>query len=108
MPLGWHLEAYKAQALAARSYGFTSATPTRDYDVRDDQSDQCYGGATVETTAGNAAVTAALGKGITYNGAAIPAYFASSSGGVNPGGRRLEQRHTRGPRGPPPGPRPRP
>jgi len=81
MPLGWHLEAYKAQALAARSYGFTSATPTRDYDVRDDQSDQCYGGATVETTAGNAAVTATLGKVITYNGAAIRAYFASSSGG---------------------------
>ena len=81
MPLGWHLEAYKAQALAARSYGFTSATPTRDYDVRDDQSDQCYGGATVETTAGNAAVQATLGKVITYNGAAIRAYFASSSGG---------------------------
>ena len=81
MPLGWHLEAYKAQALAARSYGFTSATPTRDYDVRDDQSDQCYGGATVETTAGNAAVDGTLGKVITYNGAAIRAYFSSSSGG---------------------------
>jgi SpoIID/LytB domain protein len=81
MPLGWHLEAYKAQALAARSYGFTSATPTRDYDVRDDQSDQCYGGATVETTAGNAAVLATFGKVITYNGAAIRAYFSSSSGG---------------------------
>jgi stage II sporulation protein D len=81
MPLGWHLEAYKAQALAARSYGFTSATPARDYDVRDDQSDQCYGGATVETTAGNAAVDATLGKVITFNGAAIRAYFASSSGG---------------------------
>jgi SpoIID/LytB domain protein len=81
MPLGWHLEAYKAQALAARSYGFTSAQPTRDYDVRDDQSDQCYGGATVETTAGNAAVAATFGKVITYNGAAIRAYFSSSSGG---------------------------
>ena len=85
MPLGWHLEAYKAQALAARTYGFTSATPTRDYDVRDDQSDQCYGGATVETTAGNAAVLATLGKVITYNGAAIRAYFSSSSGGYTVG-----------------------
>ena len=81
MPLGWHLEAYKAQALAARSYGFTSYTPTRDYDVRDDQADQCYGGATVETTAGNQAVVATAGKVITYNGAAIRAYFSSSSGG---------------------------
>src|SRR4029077_14823275 len=82
---GWALEAYKAQALAARTYGFTSAVPTRDYDVRDDQIDQCYGGATVETTAGNAAVTATLGKVITYNGAAIRAYFSSSSGGYTVG-----------------------
>lgn len=85
MPLGWHPEAYKAQALAARSYGFTSTAPARDYDVRDDQSDQCYGGATVETTAGNAAVTATFGKVITYNGAAIRAYFSSSSGGYTVG-----------------------
>jgi SpoIID/LytB domain protein len=85
MPLGWHIEAYKAQALAARSYGFTSTAPTREYDVRDDQSDQCYGGATVETTAGNAAVQATLGKVITYNGAAIRAYFSSSSGGYTVG-----------------------
>jgi stage II sporulation protein D len=59
--------------------------PTRDYDVRDDQADQCYGGATVETTDGNAAVLATLGKVITYNGAAIRAYFSSSSGGYTVG-----------------------
>jgi len=81
MPAGWHPEAYKAQALAARSYGFTSYVPTRDYDVRDDQVDQCYGGATVETSASIAAVAATAGKVITYNGAAIRAYFSSSSGG---------------------------
>ena len=81
MPTGWHPEAYKAQALAARSYGFTSTAPARDYDVRDDQSDQCYGGATVETSASIAAVIATAGKVITYNGAAIRAYFSSSSGG---------------------------
>jgi SpoIID/LytB domain protein len=81
MPAGWHPEAYKAQAFAARSYGFTSYAPARDYDVRDDQSDQCYGGATVETSASIAAVAATAGKVITYNGAAIRAYFSSSSGG---------------------------
>lgn len=85
MPAGWHPEAYKAQALAARSYGFTSYVPTRDYDVRDDQVDQCYGGATVETSASIAAVAATLGKVITYNGAAIRAYFSSSSGGYTVG-----------------------
>jgi SpoIID/LytB domain protein len=85
MPNGWHPEAYKAQALAARSYGFTSTAPGRDYDVRDDQSDQCYGGATVETSASIAAVAATAGKVITYNGAAIRAYFSSSSGGYTVG-----------------------
>ena len=81
MPTGWHIEAYKAQAYAARTYGFTSVAPTRDYDVRDDQADQCYGGATVETTAGNLAVLQTAGKVITFGGAAIRAYFSSSSGG---------------------------
>jgi len=85
MPSGWHPEAYKAQALAARSYGFTSSAPARDYDVRDDQQDQCYGGATVETSASIAAVVATAGKVITYNGAAIRAYFSSSSGGYTVG-----------------------
>jgi len=85
MPAGWNIEAYKAQAYAARSYGFTSTGVGRDYDVRDDQMDQCYGGATVETTAGNQAVAATAGKVITYNGAAIRAYFSSSSGGYTVG-----------------------
>ncbi|GAC1698871.1 MAG: hypothetical protein NVS9B6_09690 [Candidatus Limnocylindrales bacterium] len=85
MPTGWNLEAYKAQAYAARSYGFTSTGVGRDYDVRDDQMDQCYGGATVETTAGNQAVAATAGKVITYAGAAIRAYFSSSSGGYTVG-----------------------
>ena len=85
MPTGWNIEAYKAQAYAARSYGFTSTGVGRDYDVRDDQMDQCYGGATVETTAGNQAVAATAGRVITYNGAAIRAYFSSSSGGYTVG-----------------------
>gem|GEM_PF-1634242 len=85
MPMGWNIEAYKAQAYAARSYGFTSTGVGRDYDVRDDQMDQCYGGATVETTAGNQAVAATAGKVITYGGNAIRAYFSSSSGGYTVG-----------------------
>ena len=97
MPLGWDLEAYKAQALAARTYGFKSSAPTRDYDVRDDQADQCYGGATVETTAGNAAVAATAGKVITYNGIAIKAFFASSSGGYTLGYNCWTQGTTCGP-----------
>jgi SpoIID/LytB domain protein len=82
MPTAWHPEALKAQALAARSYAYNSYKgASADYDVSDDQADQCYGGSRVEVASSNAAVTATLGKLITYNNAAVRAYFASSNGG---------------------------
>ncbi len=82
MPSTWHPEALKAQAYAARSYGYSSYRGgASDYDVSDDQSDQCYGGSRVEVASTNTAVAATAGKLITYNNAAIRAYFASSSGG---------------------------
>ena len=82
MPTAWHPEALKAQALAARSYAYNSYKGgAADYDVSDDQSDQCYGGSRVEVASSNAAVQATLGKLITFNNAAIRAYFASSNGG---------------------------
>ena len=82
MPTSWHIEALKAQALAARTYGYNSYKgAARDYDVSDDQSDQCYGGVRAETLPSNLAVIGTLGKVITYQGAAIRAYFASSNGG---------------------------
>jgi stage II sporulation protein D len=81
MPTTWHPEALKAQAYAARSYGYNSYNGSADYDVSDDQADQCYGGSRVEVASTNAAVTATAGKLITYNNAAIRAYFASSNGG---------------------------
>ena len=82
MPTSWHPEALKAQAYAARSYAYNSYKGgASDYDVSDDQADQCYGGSRVEVAASNAAINATLGKLITYNNAAIRAYFASSNGG---------------------------
>ena len=82
MPTSWHPEALKAQAYAARSYAYNSQKgSTSDYDVSDDQSDQCYGGSRVEVASSNAAVMATAGKLITFNNAAIRAYFASSNGG---------------------------
>ena len=84
----WHLEAYKAQALAARTYAYNSYQGgKRDYDVADDQADQCYGGTlmrsgrVVETAITNRAVELTAGLLITYQGQAIRAYFSSSSGG---------------------------
>src|SRR6266511_485798 len=72
----WHLESYKAQALAARSYAYSSYRGgSRDYDVSDDQADQCYGGVSmitargqIESTITNQAVDATLGKFILYAG----------------------------------------
>jgi SpoIID/LytB domain protein len=89
MLTNWHLEAYKAQALAARSYAYSSYRGgSRDYDVSDDQADQCYGGVRmitargqIETTITNLAVDLTAGKFILYNGTPIRAYFASSNGG---------------------------
>src|SRR5438874_6184913 len=82
MPTSWHAEALNAQAYAARTYSYTAYKGTvRDYDVTDDQADQCYGGTRVEVPTSNAAVTATGGRVITYQGASIRAYFASSNGG---------------------------
>ena len=84
MPTSWHPEALKAQALAARTYAYTSYKGgSRDYDVSDDQSDQCYGGIRVEVPSSTLAVNLTAGKVITYNGAAIKAYFSSSNGGYS-------------------------
>ncbi|MGH2378987.1 MAG: SpoIID/LytB domain-containing protein, partial [Candidatus Limnocylindria bacterium] len=84
----WHPEAYRAQALAARTYAYNSYRGVAsDYDVLDDQSDQCYGGVrmrsgrVVETEVTNSAVETTAGMLITYQNAAIRAYFSSSSGG---------------------------
>ncbi len=84
MPSSWHVEAYKAQAYAARTYAAWKASTSTSlpYDLRDDTSDQCYGGASVETTPTNTAAQATAGKILTYGGAPIRAYYASSSGGA--------------------------
>ncbi len=82
MPNTWHPEALKAQAYAARSYAYASYRGTaRDYDVSDDQSDQCYGGVVAEGPRTDTAVLATAGKLVTYNGGIVKTYFASSSGG---------------------------
>ena len=86
----WHLEAYKAQAIAARTYAYNSYRGgARDYDVLEDQSDQCYGGVqmangrVIEKAITDQAVDLTRSKILTYNGQAIRAYFASSNGGYS-------------------------
>ncbi|MEK7422472.1 MAG: SpoIID/LytB domain-containing protein, partial [Actinomycetota bacterium] len=62
MPKTWHAEALKAQAYAARSYGYASYRGgAPDYDVSDDQGDQCYAGVSAESPTTDAAVRATAG-----------------------------------------------
>src|SRR5919204_3430536 len=82
MPNTWHAEALKAQAYAARSYSYASYRGVaRDYDVSDDQADQCYAGITAEGPRTDLAVAQTAGKIVTFNNGAVKTYFASSSGG---------------------------
>lgn len=80
MPPGWHPEALKAQALAARSYAL--ATGARSYfDQHSDTRSQVYRGIEEEEASTSAAVDATAGKVITYGGDVVPAFFFSTSGG---------------------------
>ncbi|MDQ2953212.1 MAG: SpoIID/LytB domain-containing protein, partial [Chloroflexota bacterium] len=82
MPKEWHQEALKAQAYAARSYAYASYRGTaRDYDVSDDQADQCYGGVSAEGPRTDLAVQLTAGRLVFFNGAIVKTYFSSSSGG---------------------------
>ncbi len=81
MPAGWHPEALKAQAVAARTYGVRSLAPSRYYDICNTTSCQVYGGASRETTSTDAAVRATKGQYLAYKGAPALTQFSSSSGG---------------------------
>lgn len=85
----WEFEALRAQAITARTYAaWRQSTATdRVWDVRDDTSDQCYGGHSRETERTNAAVDATAGQFLFYDGQPIRAMYASAHGGIseNPG-----------------------
>ena len=83
MPPSWQAEAVKAQAVAARTYATWSRAqyPSRYYQICDTSSCQVYGGASVEDTRSNAAVSATAGQILTYASRAAFTQFSSSSGG---------------------------
>lgn len=73
---GWHKEALKAQAIAARSYALaTSAT------LQNTTASQVYGGYTAEDPRTNQAVDETKGLLVKYNGKPIQTFFFSTSGG---------------------------
>lgn len=83
MPTGWHLEALKAQAVAARTYVLyqRQTSANRVFDVGDTARWQVYRGVEEEASSTIAAVDATQGQVLTYDGQLIESVFHSSSGG---------------------------
>jgi stage II sporulation protein D len=79
------LEAQKAQAVAARTYGFegiqTNKRGSDGYHLRATTDDQVYGGYGAEHPVSNAAVDATAGVVGMHGGRLISALFSSTSGG---------------------------
>lgn len=83
MPNSWHLEALKAQAVAARNYGIINiGRHTADgFDVCNGTHCQAYRGFGHENARTNQATDETKGMLVLYNDKLIPTYFHSSSGG---------------------------
>ena len=79
----WHMDAIKAQAVAARTYAMFHKNGYRSagYDVTDDTRTQVYRGVSAETEATNRAVMETAGEVVTYGGSPIDAVFHASGGG---------------------------
>jgi stage II sporulation protein D len=86
----WHDEAYKAQAIVARTYAMYEARTDgagRPYDVFCDQRSQVYGGIDAETPRSREATAATAGIVVAYGSAGreviFKAYFSSCCGGIS-------------------------
>lgn len=78
----WHPEAFRAQAIAARTYAiWTQLGNRRHYDLESTQASQAYIGTTSNQRALDA-VAASRGVVLTYGNDILPAYYSSSCGGV--------------------------
>nr|WP_286207977.1 SpoIID/LytB domain-containing protein [Clostridium caldaquaticum] len=77
------IEALKAQAIAARTYGIANkgSYSSSGYDLRDDVYSQVYRGIVTSASNANKAVDETQGIVLTYNGSPISALFSSSNGG---------------------------
>ncbi len=78
-----HLEAQKAQAIAARTYAVANINGygTKGFDMVPTVWSQVYRGVSIETAMGTRAVRETAGMVATYNGKPIMAYFTSTCGG---------------------------
>lgn len=81
MPLRWHDEAVKAQAIAARTYAMRELRPTRAYDLESDTRSQVYRGVMSDDDRAQAMVRATQGLVVKHNGRMVTTYFHSTCGG---------------------------
>jgi len=81
MSNSWPVEALKAQAVCARSYGYKDINPSDSYDIGDTASDQVYRGYNPSYTRVKEAVDSTAGYVLTYNGSIISTYYTASNGG---------------------------
>jgi stage II sporulation protein D len=81
MPPLWQIEAVKAQAVAARSYGIRHMHPERAFDVVPTSDHQVYGGISLEHPRSNLATQQTRGEVVMYNGAVANTYFFTVGGG---------------------------
>ena len=86
----WHEEAFKAQAIVARTYALyesRTAGPGRHFDVFGDVRSQAYGGMNVETPRSREATDATAGIVVAYgppgHETIFKAYFSSCCGGIS-------------------------
>lgn len=91
MPTTWHLEAVKAQSIAARSYAVANywKNERENYDLKDTTDDQVYLGVESETTSGNRACDETSGIVLKHNQKVISAFFHSTSGGATEAGENV-------------------
>ncbi len=82
MGYNYHLEALKAQAIAARSHALASISPDNVYyDVTATIASQTYGGYGAESDLIRKAVDKTRGQVILYRDEPAPAFFSSNAGG---------------------------
>ena len=86
----WHIEAYKAQAVIARTYALyevRTGTTGRHWDLNPDERSQVYGGMNAETSKSTQAVDATRGVVAVWGAPGqekiFKAYFSSCCGGIS-------------------------
>lgn len=88
MPSSWHIEALKAQAVAARSYawahlGTGSKWRSDGYDLKPDVSDQAYKGLAAEATSTYHAVRGTTSLVLKDSGKVKPGFYRATVGTTN-------------------------